>query len=444
MIKPVSRRPAVRLTVSASRAERTSDLEAVSIMPWPVAAIGGSLAAVALGWLTVGIVVAAAWLTATRTPLVAMLDTIGQGWLAMHGARVHLGDVTVALPPLGATALVTTGVAVATHWAGLQIDAAGRRRTTLAGLVAASAASYAVGTLVLASLVGTPSQATAAFGGALVIGLVGASVGGLRTLGGDLGVALPAWLGPAGRSALVGLATLAAGSSLAILVGLAQRWEQVLALQHALAPDAVGSVLLVAIYLAWLPTMLAWASAYVLGAGLTLGTGTLVVPGSSTLGLLPALPPLAAVPTNGTPFDAGWVLVGVASGVSIGWWFSRQAARAGQGPRWLSWSWQAALAGLGVALAWLALAWLSRGDLGTERLVGMGPVFPAMVWALSPVVVAASATAAVAAIVARRHVGGGPSGDDRAAEASVAETALVGGSASEPDVGGFEGSSLDR
>ena len=55
-----------------------------------------------------------------------------------------------------------------------------------------------------------------------------------------------------------------------------------------------------------------------------------------------------------------------------------------------NWPWQAATAGALAALVWVGGAWLARGDLGTGRLVGMGPAFPEIVWlALFPMSLAA-------------------------------------------------------
>lgn len=405
MIMPRTRRPLVSLTVSSpSREDDVASDDTVVTFPWFAAAVLGALAAVALGWLAVAVVASAAWLTATRTPLTSLLDVIGQGWLAAHGARVQLGDVHLSLIPLGLSALAVAGVAVATHWAGLQLAGQSPRWRDLGVLVATSAGSYAIGALVLASLVGTASQATSAFGGAALVGLTGALVGGVRGLGLDPFAALPGWVRQVPHAMGMGVLWLAGGSLLALGVGLVQRWDQAQALHRGLAPDALGTVLLVVLYLAYLPTMLAWAGSYALGAGLSLGTGTLVTPGSSVLGLLPAFPPLAAVPPAGMVYDWAWLTVGVAAGAAAGAWFCRREAAAGGRPRWTRWSWQAALGGLFAALAWLAVSWLSRGDLGSGRLVGLGPLFPSLLWfTLVPLVVGSAASGTVGALVLARR-----------------------------------------
>lgn len=405
MVKPRERRLPVSVTVSTPGHEDPDRAqEFVPTLPWFVAAVLGGFGAVLLGWLAVGVVAAAAWLTATHLAITSLLEVVGQGWLASLGARAHLGNLSITLVPLGLTALSAAGVAAAAHWAGLQVEAEQPRWRTLAALVATTGGSYALGALVLASLVGTPSQTTSAVVGALAVGVAGAVVGGVRGLGFDVLAALPAWVRGLPGAIGLGVGVLAAGSALALAVGLVQRWPEAQALHQGLAPDAVGAVLLVLLYVCWLPTMLLWAGSYVLGAGINVGVGTLVVPGSSVLGVLPAFPPLAALPPGGTPLDWGWLAFGVAAGGASGWWFCRRDAARGGAPRWTRWSWQAALAGLGAALVWLAASWLARGDLGTGRLVGLGPVFPELLpFALVPLVVGAAVAGTATAIVATRR-----------------------------------------
>lgn len=403
MVKPRLRRPSVSLTVSTPRRDpEPPGPQVATAVPWFVAAVLGAIGAVAAGWAAVGVGASAAWLTVTRTPLASVLDVIGQGWLASQGARVTLGDVHVGLVPLGLTTLSTAAVAAAAHWAGLQLVSDAPRWRDLGALVGACGGTYAVSALILASLVGTPSQATAAFGGAALIGVVGAGIGGLRALALDPFVRLPDWTHRLPAATGAGLATLAGGSALALVVGFAQRWGQAQSLHAGLAPDVIGSVVLVLVYLAYLPTMLLWAGSYVLGAGITVGTDTLVLPGSSTLGLLPAFPPFAAVPPHGTPLDWLWLSVGVVAGIVVGIVFCRRDAAAG-GRATLSGSWRPAVAGLGAAAVWLGASWLSVGSLGSGRLVGMGPVFPALVWCTAAPMVLGSAAAGIAMAVRGRR-----------------------------------------
>ena len=401
MVKPRTRRPVISLTVSGPRREDPQPArEVLSALPWAVAAALGALGALVVGWVAVAVPASVAWLTATRTPLTSVLDVAGQAWLAAHGAGGNVGEVSLGVTPLGVTALLVAAVAVATHWAALHLPAERPSWRSVGAVVGVAVGSYALGALVLASLVGTPSQATGALLGALAVSLPGALVGGVRGAGVPLPAAVPAWVRSVPAASGVGVAVLAGGAALAITVGLVQRWGEAQTLHQALAPDAVGAVLLGILYLAFLPTMLLWAGSYVLGAGVTVGTDTLVVPGSSTLGLLPAIPPLAALPPAGTPLDWGWLAVGVAAGAASGLWFCRREGASGAAPRWTRWSWQAALAGLVAALLWLGASWLSRGDLGAGRLVGMGPVFPDLVWfTLAPFVVGSGLVGTVTALV---------------------------------------------
>ena len=428
MVLPSARRPTFSLTVSSPRVERPTERPGRPALPWPVLAVVGSVGAVAVGWLAIAVLVSAAWLTAMRTPLPAALDLAGQLWLAVHFAHVRVADVNLSLVPTGGTLLVTAAVAVGVHYAGLGVDtgdAAPRARLGSLGLlVAAGTATYCMGTLVLASLVGTASQATAALTGALGISLVGSVAGAVPAVFGDLGTFVPRWLRSVPGAIGVGLAVLAGGSALALAVGLGMRWDQVQTLRAGLAPTAFDEVLLGAVTLAYLPTMLLWAGSYVLGTGITLGVGTVVTPGETTLGLLPAFPPLAAVPPVGSPLAWGWLWVGVAAGAASGFWFCRGDAARGGTPGLDRWPWQAALPGLAAATVWVGASWLTRGDLGAARLVGMGPIFPDLLWWTGvPLTVGAAASGLAMALWGARRV---PAEAPEAVEEPVA-SASVGG-----------------
>ena len=92
---------------------------------------------------------------------------------------------------------------------------------------------------------------------------------------------------------------------MALLIAIVTHTAQIGALQSAVAPDAVGAVLLVVCYLAYAPTLLLWTAAYATGAGFTVGAGTLFTPWVAVGGLVPGLPIAGALPT--VPPAQGWV-----------------------------------------------------------------------------------------------------------------------------------------
>lgn len=395
-------------TVTSSAAPGAPARARGPALPWYVVAVLGSWGALLLGWAAVGVVVAVAWLTATWLPVSSVLDTVGDGWLAVHGVGVTLGGVPVRLPPLGLTVLVGVALAVVAHHAAasrppdeLQGVAAWRRVGALIGVVATS---YAAAVLVVATLVGSPAQAADAFLPALALGAVGSLTGATAGRPGLL-PGRPTWVRALPAAIGVGCAVMALASALTLAFALALRWDAVAALHASLAPDGPGAWLLAALALAYGPTILLWSGSWVLGAGFTVGAGTVVAPGTSALGLLPALPVLGAVPTAATPWDWAVLSLGLAAGGAAGWWWWRGASVEGEPiPLWSA-AWQGGLAGGGAALAWVAASWFARGALGSQRLADLGPRFPALL-AHAPLVLglgAAAAAVGTAAYAARRR-----------------------------------------
>lgn len=397
MITPSSRRrPRVALTVSSPTEEpvdRTTD-DAAPNVPWLLAAVVGGVAAACLGWLAVAVLAVSAWLTALHVPLAAVLDTIGQGWLAIHGAPASLDGVVVGVPPLGLSGLAAAGCVVAAHHAAGQRRAVGDGRwATCARVAAATAIAYLATVLLVGSLAATPGQAVAALPGALAVAAPASAFGAWRGLALDPLAAAPPWTRGLPVAMGGGLLVLVLGSGAALLTGLLAHGDQVAALHASLGPDPAGGVLLVVVQLLYLPNLVLWAGSYALGAGVRVGLDTLVAPGTSALGALPALPVAAALPTDANPWTWGWVAVGPVAGALAGWLVLRRGQRAGALAHLGWWSAQGAAAGALVGVVWVGASWLSRGHLGGHRLVGLGPRFPELLWyGIPPLAVAGALT----------------------------------------------------
>ena len=84
-----------------------------------------------------------------------------------------------------------------------------------------------------------------------------------------------------------------------LMIGLILGGERVSQLETAVAPDGVGTALLVVAQLLFLPNLLAWSASWVLGAGFSVGVGSFVSPLLTLVGLLPAVPVFGAVPQPG-------------------------------------------------------------------------------------------------------------------------------------------------
>lgn len=394
------RRSRVRLTVA--EVQRNPDAPpAVELPLLIVASAAGAVAALA-GWLLVVGVVLLAWFTAMAIPLPSVLTFAGQLWLAGHGAGAGIGEVLITLIPLGLTVLfvLITRAVVALALRAVptaELDGAGAARA-----VALAAAGYAV----VASIVALTSGAAGRIGWAALGGLV---VGGLSTAWAVASrlrawLPLPAWLVGIPRAIGAGLAAMTAVAAGVLMIALILAGQRVGVIESALAPDAVGTWLLVLAQLLFLPNLLAWTASWVLGAGVSVGVGSFVSPMLTSVGLLPAIPVLGAVPDSGggNPWSYAWLASGVAVGAVAGWASVARPPIGGGAVRALA---RGAGSGLGTALALVLIGVLSRGDLGAGRLVGLGPVLLNLLWlAPLPMIVGGTLSALVHWFVKGRHL----------------------------------------
>jgi len=156
-----------------------------------------------------------------------------------------------------------------------------------------------------------------------------------------------------------------------LLSGLLRHLDRVQALFDALGPGVAGGIALLMIQLAFVPNAFVWSASYALGAGFSLGTGSVVAPAGTELGVLPGIPMLGALPANGPGSVAQlwWLGAGVLAGAVAAWIVvrSRPAARFDET------SLVGGLAGVLSGLLFTGLAWAASGDLGTLRLADLGP-----------------------------------------------------------------------
>lgn len=117
----------------------------------------------------------------------------------------------------------------------------------------------------------------------------------------------------AATAGLVGLGALGVVASLVVGGG------QVIALFEAGHMDALGATLTTLGQLAYLPTLIVWALAFVAGPGFTLGVGGVVSPAGTQVGVVPGVPILGAVPESTSPWLLLVVLLPVAVGALAGW-----------------------------------------------------------------------------------------------------------------------------
>lgn len=386
-------RPAVRRTTAAT---------AVPSPLWP--GLVAAAWAAGAGLVALGVPVLLTWATDSRSGSGAAAATraVGQLWLLAHGASLSVPEGTVGLTPLGLVLLPLALLHRAGRHGARSLHVRGLRQA--ARLVVAIGFPYALVAAVVSAVSASdavrPAPVQAVLAG-LAVGLLGSASGALREarLLGEVR-RLPARLTRvlAGAGAAVA-ALLGAGAALGV-ASLLHHAGRATSLASATDPGLLGGVALLVLSLVLVPNAAVWGAAWLAGPGFAVGAGTAVGPFATTLGPVPALPLLAALPSGEAPSWVAWLvlLVPLSAGVLGGVLLAR---RLGGGPG------QAALegllVGLAAGLAVAALCALSAGPLGGQRMAQLGPSW----WAVGLAVAAeVGLGAAAAAAVLRRR---GPS-----------------------------------
>ena len=113
---------------------------------------------------------------------------------------------------------------------------------------------------------------------------------------------------------ILGFAAICTGLSLMINIGTVHK------LTTVLQPGFIGGILLFVLTLLYLPNFLISAAAYLVGAGFAIGRDTLISPLHFSLGKIPALPILGALPTGRHPFYIIGALVVIGVGAQVAIW----------------------------------------------------------------------------------------------------------------------------
>ncbi len=377
------RGPHVSLAVQGVAASEPSVTEVrAPVLPWAAAAVLGALLSALASWLVMAAPVVVAAASGPARSLGSAFGFGTQLWLLAHGAGARVGVATITLTPLGLTliiVLVCSGVAgFATRQAQLaQPDddlPADDRGRWVARITLTFAGSYALVVGVASFLLTDPGQTARALFGAALLASLSSMVAASRRLGWRPWTSWPVWARRVPRSMAAAVLTVLVGASAALTVALVQGRGRVSALTAALGADPAGAVILLGGQLMYLPNLVLWSGSWVMGAGISLGDGSVVSPAATQVGLLPAIPVLGAVPETsaGRWGMLGWLTVGVLAGAVAAW--------AGIAPHQRRRIDEAALVGslsgvLGGA-ALTALTALSRGGVGVTRLAELGPRMP--------------------------------------------------------------------
>ena len=318
------------------------------------------------------------WLAADSGTLGDALGVGSRLWLLSNGVGVSLGGLVVTLVPWGATAVVAYMMAWSAGFAARRV-----RPEQLAGpftVAGVLLATYLVPVLAIGAWQGQPWRDPLHW--AAVIGVLGlaAAWGASRALGRRFTDGWPDWARALPRAVLgAQLVLLVCGAAL-VLTQLIRHLDRVTALHQALNPGVAGGIALLLAQLALVPNALVWAAAYALGSGFAVGTGSVVAPAATELGLLPGLPLLGALPAAG---PGGPVLLfWLAAGALAGGLAATLVVRSRPAMRFDASSLAGGLTGALAGVVFVALGWAAGGDLGVVRLTGLGPrLLPLLVMA---------------------------------------------------------------
>ncbi|WP_369139637.1 cell division protein PerM [Modestobacter versicolor] len=374
----------------------------------PVLAVATTLAVTLTGLLGLGLA-----LVVVQTldpdgglPVGSSARLAGQLWLLGQGGELVLPSGPLRLAPLLLTAGIAWGLsrAAGSVVAVRELGDPGPVGRVLAVVVAVHTALTAA----LALLVRTPGADVGwlrTMLGALVLALVAGGLGALRDSGLSAEVA-DRFPGPGRvlvRAAVAGTLALAACCTAVVAVALADDVDGVGRLVTGLGGASAGAAGQVGLSVLLLPNAAAAVVGLAAGPGFLVGAGTLVSVGGVTLGSVPALPLMAALPdTQAVPLlaflsQALPALAGLVAGLVVG----RRLGDADGGA--LTAALWGLVGGVGVGVLSGALVWVAGGRLGDGGLAEIGA--PALATGLAVAAQAGLVAAPVAAVTRWRNRG---------------------------------------
>lgn len=399
----------------ADRSRRTDPGPAAPPVAWWIVALFGGLTVAVASWILAAGLTVLGWLAASPGTLAAALSVGTDLWLLGNGVAVALGPVPVTLVPWGSAALTAWMLSRAASLAARRVrPTSASTATAVARVTLVSLLAYTAPVVVLAVLRGEAWRAPLHWAAVLVVLAVAAAWGGIRVL--DRGPAsdpgrwwraLPRALP---RAVLAAQLLLLAGGAALLTTSLVLHLPRVVGLTGALRPGVSGGIALLLGQLAYAPNALVFAAAYGLGGGFVLGSGSLVAPAGTELGVLPGVPILGALPAEGPGalVQLWWLGTAVLAG-GVAAWILVRLVRRGRGAtaRRLRPDETTALGGLAGVLAgacFLGLGWAAGGDVGSLRLAGLGPrLLPLLVMAGTTLGLAGLITGLVLGVLPQRR-----------------------------------------
>ena len=274
----------------------------------------------------------------------------GQGWLLIHGVPLTLTFPAGTLDSGATSGLLSlfplglTLIPFFLSWrAGRRLAKASYTDQLWQALLGALG-SYALLGAAAAYFSGNEDVSISVTAGAL-IPLISAGLGlfvGARREAGSwvrlIGVDLTEWISRTSqhsrwagsylwaviRAGVVGITAALGFSALLVAAALAMSWAEIVSVYQHLDAGIIGGVVLTVVELGMMPNFVGWALGWTSGAGFSIGTGSMISPLETTVGPLPSVPVLAALPAGGAEYAVAALALPVVAGFLAGWWFLRE------------------------------------------------------------------------------------------------------------------------
>ncbi|MBK6443580.1 MAG: hypothetical protein IPF90_15825 [Actinomycetales bacterium] len=355
----------VRSSASATR----DTVDALRVRPFTASGWAAGAVAVAVPWLATVALAVFVWAVTpgSDTPWGHVVGIGSAGWFLGTGGAIAVDGVVVGIVPLLVWGLAAWFTAYQLRR--LVVHTGQVPRALLPGFFGGyAAAAVFVGLVTL----GGPARPT-------LSGLLGVCsvpvVAAACVLGQsdeELVERLPTWAVRAWRPALWGLAALAGLAAALVLVMMVVRWPTVSSVHAAVGAHGLSGLGLILGQAVFVPDLVVWALSFIAGPGVQVSAGGSVTVSGAAPGLLPMIPVLGVVPSEGQypAWLAGVLLGPVAVGALVAWQSGRQWSLLA---RWRDKARTVAAAVLAVDIVVLDGAWLSSGSLGSGRLSHVGP-----------------------------------------------------------------------
>jgi Family of unknown function (DUF6350) len=204
-------------------------------------------------------------------------------------------------------------------------------------------------------------------------------------------------VGTALRGGAASAAAILTIAAFALVVLLLVNYAQIITLYENLHAGALGGFALTIAEILFLPNLVIWAAAWLIGPGFAIGSGSAVSPLGTTLGPIPSIPVLGAVPQGDLAFAFVGLVAPILVGFLVGALLSGPLAERIQSTGRLLWMLGAGLGtGLVGGTILALLAWASSGAIGPGRLQQAGPD-PILVGLLAALELGVSAVVGMAA-----------------------------------------------